>query len=427
MSGEIEYKARIADGLLSRKLRSSGAVVIEGAKWCGKTSTAQQQSRSEALLSDPSQSDDLMRMAEIDSGLLLEGASPRLIDEWQLSPKLWDAVRHAVDRRQKTGQFILTGSAVPADYQVIRHSGTGRMSWLTMRPMTLWESGDSSGKVSLRGLFEQGYEASCVGDDEGLERMAYLVCRGGWPMVTRLDEASSLDIAFNYVDAIVRSDIRSVDGVSRDAGRVERVMRAYSRAQGSQTSSRRLLDDIRSNDSSCSENTLFAYLSALRKIFVIEDMPAWNPNLRSRTAIRSAETRYFVDPSIATASLGLGVGDLMGDLNTLGLLFEALCVRDLRVYAQAIDGNVYHYRDKNGLECDAVVHLRNGRYGLVEIKLGGERLVEEAAASLRVLAGKIDTTRMAGPSFLMVLTAKGKYAYTRRDGVKVVPVGMLRD
>ena len=366
-------------------------------------------------------------MIDLNAALVLEGATPRLLDEWQLAPKLWDAVRHAVDRRQKPGQFILTGSAVPASQEQIHHTGTGRMAWLTMRPMSLWESGDSSGKVSLKSLFEGQVKIGEVNDGGNLERMAYLTCRGGWPIVTHLDDEAAMDVAFNYVEGVAHSDIQRVDGVSRDADRVKRLLRIYARAQGSQTSLAKLLADMRGHDAACSENTLLTYISALRKIFVIEDMPAWNPNLRSRTAIRTADTRYFVDPSIATAALGLGSQDLMNDLNTFGLFFETLCVRDLRVYAQAIDGEVYHFRDKNGLECDAVVHLRNGHYALIEIKLGGDKLIDEGASSLLKLADKINTEKMLEPSFLMVLTATGKYAYVRRDGVLVVPVDMLRD
>lgn len=424
---KTQYRPRIADSLVERKLKSAGAVVIEGAKWCGKTSTAAQHSQSEVYLSDTSQQ-DYLQLAELNASLLLEGDTPRLLDEWQLAPQLWDAVRHAVDSRQKPGQFLLTGSAVPANQEKIHHTGTGRMSWLTMRPMSLWESGDSSGKISLQALFEGSTQIGETHEiDSSLEKMAYLTCRGGWPMVTQLDTEAALDIAFNYVDGLVHSDLQRMDGISRDAARVNRLLRIYARAQASQTTSAKLLQDIQENDHSCSENTLFSYLSALRKIFVIEDMAAWNPNLRSRTAIRTADTRYFVDPSIATASLGLGVKDLVNDLNTFGLFFETLCIRDLRVYAQALDGEVYHYRDKNGLECDAVVHLRNGHYGLIEIKLGGNRPIEEGAASLLKLAGKIDTGKMPAPSFLMVLTATGKFAYTRKDNVLVVPVSMLKN
>lgn len=424
---KTQYRPRIADSLVERKLKSAGAVVIEGAKWCGKTSTAAQYSQSEVYLSDTSRQ-DYLQLAELNASLLLEGDTPRLLDEWQLAPQLWDAVRHAIDSRQKPGQFLLTGSAVPANQEKIHHTGTGRMSWLTMRPMSLWESGDSSGKISLQALFEGSTQIGETHEiDSSLEKMAYLTCRGGWPMVTQLDTEAALDIAFNYVDGLVHSDLQRMDGISRDAARVNRLLRIYARAQASQTTSAKLLQDIQENDHSCSENTLFSYLSALRKIFVIEDMTAWNPNLRSRTAIRTADTRYFVDPSIATASLGLGVKNLMNDLNTFGLFFETLCIRDLRVYAQALDGEVYHYRDKNGLECDAVVHLRNGHYGLIEIKLGGNRPIEEGAASLLKLAGKIDTGKMPAPSFLMVLTATGKFAYTRKDNVLVVPVSMLKN
>lgn len=422
-----EYRPRIADNLLARRLRSSGAVVIEGAKWCGKTSTAEQFAQSKLFLSDNSLQQDHLRMADINPHLLLEGNTPRLLDEWQLAPKLWDAVRHTVDMRSKPGQFILTGSAVPTGTDQIHHSGTGRMSWLTMRPMSLWESGDSCGKVSIKALFEGNTRVGEVNEGGDLERMASLVCRGGWPIVTHLDEEAALDVAFNYVDGLVHSDIQRLDEVSRDADRVNRILKAYARAQGSQTTSVKLLQDICENDASCSINTLFSYLSALRKIFVIEDMPAWNPNLRSKTAIRTTDTRYFVDPSIATAVCGIGAGDLINDLRTFGFFFETLCVRDLRVYAQALDGEVRHYRDKNGLECDAVIHLRNGKYGLIEIKLGGDTLIEDGVKSLLSLSGKIDTGKMPAPSFMMVLTATGNYAYTRKDGVIIVPADMLKD
>lgn len=422
-----EYKERIADRLLSRKLKSAGAVVIEGAKWCGKTSTASQQAKSSALFSDVTQQANYLKMVDLNASLLLEGAVPRLLDEWQIAPKLWDAVRFEVDRRQLPGQFIMTGSAVPADSSEIRHSGIGRMSWLLMRPMSLWESGDSNGKVSLKSLFEGNSKIGEISDNSSLENIARLTCRGGWPMVTQLDEESANDIAFNYVDGLVHADIQRVDGIARNPDRVKRIMRSYSRALGSQTSAAKLLKDIQANDLTFSENTLNSYLNALQKLFVIEDMPAWNPNLRSATAIRTSDTRYFVDPSIAAASLGLGAKDLINDLNTFGFLFENLCVRDLRVYAQAIDGEVYHYRDKNSLECDAVIHLRNGHYGLVEIKLGGDNLIDEGATSLLSLASKIDTSKMPSPSFKMVLTAVGQYAYTRADGIHVVPVNVLRD
>ena len=355
------------------------------------------------------------------------GKCPRLIDEWQIAPKLWDAVRFEVDHRDGLGQFILTGSAVPASYEHIHHTGTGRFSWLLMRPMSLYESLDSTGEVSLKELFEAPQQIE--GRNRlNLERLAFLVCRGGWPRASDLDGEAALEQAFAYYDAVVRSDISRVDGVARNPERVKRLMRSYARNQGSQASNVLLRDDIvASNAESIDLDTVYSYLTALQKIFVIEEMEAWKPNLRSKTAIRTSNTRYFVDPSIAVAALGLGPQDLIGDLNTFGLFFETMCVRDLRVYADALNGKVYHYRDKTGLECDAVVHLRNGSYGLIEVKLGGDRLIEEGAENLKTLHSRIDTDRMKAPSFLMVLTGVGDYAYRRPDGVYVVPVGCLKD
>jgi predicted AAA+ superfamily ATPase len=333
-----------------------------------------------------------------------------------------------VDHRGDDGQFMLTGSAVPADMSRVNHSGAGRFGWLTMRPMTLWESGESSGDVSLAHVFD---DASTVAGANSmtLEQMAFVTCRGGWPRaVQKKSQRAALAQIHEYFQAIVRSDISRVDMVNRDAERAIRLMRSYARHQGAQTTVAVIKADLAANEATeMSDNTIESYLNALRKIFVIEDMPAWNPNLRSKTAIRTTDTRYFVDPSVAITALGLAPSDLMNDLNTFGLMFETLCVRDLRVYANAIGGKVYHYRDANGLECDAVVHLPNGSYGLVEIKLGGENLVEEGAKTLKKLVSKLDTTRMKAPSFLMVMTAVGTRAYMRTDGVMVVPVGSLKD
>ena len=371
-------------------------------------------------------------MANTNIKLLLRGVTPRLIDEWQIAPKFWDAVRNEVDRRDEEGQFILTGSAVPADSSDIFHTGTGRFAWLKLRTMSLWESGDSTGEVSLGDLFKDGAEKCRV---EGInpidiERLAYLLCRGGWPKaVNKKGERAALAQATEYYEAVTRFDISRVDGTRRDCELAARIMRSYARNQGSQATVGTILADIATNESGeVSENTIYSYIKALKRIFVIEDSAAWNPNLRSKTAIRASDTRYFSDPSIATAALGMGPQDLVNDLNTFGLFFETLCVRDLRVYADALGGNVYHYRDKNGLECDAVVHLRNGKYGLVEVKLGGSKLIEEGVKTLETLAKKIDTTKMNAPSFKMVLTGVGKYAYQRpEDGVYVVPVGCLKD
>ena len=421
------YRKRIADDILRRKLEGKGAVLIEGPKWCGKTTTAEQIAASVLYMDDPEKKEQNITMSELNPKRLLKGAVPRLIDEWQLAPKLWDAVRFEVDHRGETGQFVLTGSAVPADTKKITHSGTGRFTWLTMRPMSLYESGESNGSVSLKDLF--GGEAEIDGEAEmTIDRLAFLVCRGGWPQAINMRDEIALDQAADYFDAVVRSDINRADNVQKNPERVRRLMRSYARNQGGQIPNTVLARDISANDETpISEETVASYVNALRKIFVIEDMPAWNPNLRSKTAIRSSDTRYYIDPSIAAAALGIGPNDLINDLKTFGFLFETLCIRDLRVYADALGGGVYHYRDKDGLECDAVVHLRNGKYGLIEIKLGGDKLIEEGAKSLKSLETKIDTDKMNVPSFLMVLTGTGDYAYRRRDGVYVIPVGCLKD
>lgn len=419
------YRKRIADDILRRKLEGKGAVLIEGPKWCGKTTTAEQIAGSVLYMDDPEKKEQNITMAELNPKRLLKGAAPRLIDEWQLAPKLWDAIRFEVDHRGELGQFVLTGSAVPPDTKEITHSGTGRFTWLTMRPMSLLESGDSTGEVSLKALFE-GKEALDGESRLDLERIAFLTCRGGWPQAVDMREEIALDQAADYYEAVVHSDINRADGVNKNPERVRRLMRSYARNQGTQAANTMLAADIANNDDgSINEETVAAYVSALKKIFVVEDMPGWNPNLRSKTAIRSSDTRYFVDPSIAAAAIGIGPEDLLSDLKTFGFLFETLCVRDLRVFADALGGSVYHYRDKDGLECDAVIHLRNGSYGLIEIKLGGDMLIEDGAKSLRALSEKIDTQKMKLPAFLMVLTATGDYPYRREDGVCVVPIGCL--
>ena len=421
------YKKRIVDTLLNRKLEGIGAVLIEGPKWCGKTTCAEQKAKSIVYMNDPKKSSMYMQLAKMSPQTLLEGESPKLIDEWQLAPSLWDTIRFEVDHRDGEGFFILTGSAVPAKTDDIWHTGTGRFARIKMRTMSLWESEDSTGIISLGALFN-GSAQTAITDEKSLEDMAFLVCRGGWPKATIQKKEAALERVFDYYDAVVNADISRVDNVERDAERTKRLMRSYARFQGSQTSISKIKDDVKANDAmTVNDDTIGAYIKALEKIFVIEDMPAWNPNLRSKTAIRTSDTRYFVDPSIAVAALGLGPKDLINDLNTFGLLFETMCVRDLRVYADALGGTVYHYRDKNGLECDAVVHLRNGSYGLIEIKLGGDDLIEEAAATLKELANKIDTTKMKSPSFMMVLTAIGSYAFQREDNVWVVPVGSLKE
>lgn len=423
------YRHRIMDGLLAKKLQAKGAVVIEGPKWCGKTTTAEEIAASKVLLARTDMKEQFKSLLEIDTDAALSGETPMLIDEWQTVPKLWDAVRYTIDHRRKMGQFILTGSAVPdKEAEMAReHSGTGRFAWLTMRPMTLFESGESNGSVSLTALFSAPGKI-LEKNSLSLQDIAFLICRGGWPMSVGLPEEAALEQAFDYYDAVTKEDVTKADGVKRASERVQRLMRAYARHQGTQASIATLREDLKNNDTAIlNDDTIASYLEVLRKIFVVEDMPAWNPNLRSKTAIRTADTRYFVDPSIATAALGLGPDDLMNDLNTMGFFFETMCVRDLRVFAEALNGKVYHYRDKSGLECDAVVHLRNGQYGLIEIKLGGQSLINDGVATLNALAGRIDTSRMKVPAFLMVLTATGEFAYRRpEDGVYVVPIGCLR-
>lgn len=424
---EMEYKHRIADGILEKKLRSKGAVLIEGPKWCGKTTTAEQQARSILYMDNPASFESNLQMAEIDPGILLEGDTPRLVDEWQLAPKLWDTMRFEVDHRHQVGQFILTGSAVPSDEESMKHSGTGRFSWLTMRPMSLYESGESNGKVSLSHLFESRDNIVAT-NSLRIDDIAFLICRGGWPFACSLQGDAALAQAFDYVDAVIKKDVSRVDGTNRNITTTRLLMRSYARNQGSQATIGTIVADMMTNDENeIGVKTAGSYLDALRKIFVIEDSEAWNPNLRSKTAIRTANTRYFIDPSIGTAVLGLGPKDLINDLNTMGLFFETLCVRDLRIFADALDGQVFHYRDKSGLECDAVIHLRNGRYGLVEIKLGGDRLINDGASNLLALVDKINTDKMKEPSFLMVLTGTGDFAYRRKDGVYVVPIGCLKD
>lgn len=422
------YKYRILDKVLAKRLKSIGAVLIEGPKWCGKTTTSEKLAQSVIYMSDPANKNQYLEMAEINPQRLLEGATPRLIDEWQLAPKLWDAVRYEVDHRDELGQFILTGSSVPPSDKEIYHTGTGRFSWLLMRPMSLFESQESSGEVSLEDLFKTPVEISGK-NNLSIEKLAFLVCRGGWPRATNIeDEEAALEQAYSYYEAVVRSDISRADGVNRDTERARKLMRSYARHQGTQATRQVIINDIILNDNDKIDlSTIHSYLNALRKIFVIEDMEAWSPNLRSKTAIRTSETRYFIDPSIAVAALGIGPNDLLSDLNTFGLLFETLCVRDLRVFVDYLNGKVYHYRDKNGLECDAVVHLRNGSYGLVEIKLGGDRLIEEAVANLKKLESILDSDKMKKPAFLMVLTGVGEYAYRRKDGIYIVPVGCLKN
>lgn len=423
----MDYKHRIADHILQHRLQGKGSILIEGPKWCGKTTTAKQIAKSILDLGDSAVFENAETALQVNPSVLLKGEPPQLIDEWQTLPALWDMVRSEVDRRQKFGQFVLTGSSVPPSLDKIRHSGTGRIGRISMRPMSLWESGESAGTVSLGDLFD-GVALSPQDSALDLQQIAYLICRGGWPQATLLEGSVALEEARDYCEAIYKTDIHRIDDVRRSSIRTRLLLRSYARHQGCAVSYKRLSEDIKENDNqSISYETVSDYVEALRKLFVVEDMPAWNPNLRSRAVIMTSDTRYFIDSSIAAGVLAIGPQDLMNDLNTLGLLFETMAVRDLRVYADALSGDVFHFRDANGLECDAVLHRRNGTYGLIEIKLGGNNLIEKGAATLSKLAGKIDTDKMVPPSFMMVLTAVGAYAYQRpQDGVYVVPIGCLK-
>lgn len=424
--GSFSYRPRIVDSALKRKLRGKGAVLIEGPKWCGKTTTAEQVSKSTLSVDDPSTVNTNKILSEIDPERLLTGDHPRLLDEWQVAPKLWDAVRHHVDRHKGHGQFILTGSSVPADISETIHSGTGRFGWLVMRPMSLYESGDSTGDVSLASLFESQPISGCSNLD--LDRLTFLICRGGWPESVDMDDDVALDQAFDYIDAVIRNDMSRVDNIRRDPQKVRMLLRSYARNQGTQISQASISADISSNDTEgVSEETISEYLQALRKLYVIEDMKAWNPNLRSKTAIRTSDTRYFVDPSLAAASLRIGPQDLINNLNITGFFFEALAVRDLRVYAESLDGDVYHYKDNLDNECDVVIHLRDGRYALLEVKLGGEKLIDEGVKTLKDVLRRIDTDKMGKPAFMAIITGTERYAYRRDDGIIILPLGALKN
>lgn len=423
------YKNRIYDAILRDALESKGAVLIEGAKWCGKTTTAEQIAQSVIYVNDPKQLKQNLVTAQTNPQRLLAGANPRLIDEWQIVPEIWDAIRFDVDHSDGDGKYILTGSAVPIDDEAkrkIRHSGTGRFAWIRMRPMSLFESLESSGSVSFADLFAG---KGTLGDakQHTLEEMAYLTCRGGWPRATDKSGKAALRQAFDYVDAIVNTDISRVDSVLRDPDLSIRIMKSLARLQGTQASVSAIKADLAPNaPNAVHENTVYSYVGALKKMFVVEDMPAWCPNLRCKTPVRTTDTRYFTDPSIATAALGLGPDGLMDDLKTFGFLFETLVARDLRTYAAANDGKVSHYRDKSGLECDAVMHLRDGRYGLIEVKIGGEALIADGLKKLNRLASEIDTKTMKEPAFRMIVVAEGEYAYEESDGTLICPIGCLK-
>lgn len=423
----VKYKHRIADRILERKVLGKGAVLIEGPKWCGKTTTAKQLSKSILDLGDSSVLMQSSQLIEIGPKALLEGKTPRLIDEWQALPTIWDCIRSEVDRRGEPSQFILTGSSVLPEAEETIHSGTGRFAYIKMRTMSLYESGESTGSISLSDLFE-GKSFEVLQNEMDIDELAYLICRGGWPWATLIPKEVALDQAFDYVDSVVQKDIQRVDKIKRSPDRARLLLRSYARNISQQISYATIRKDMLANDASTlDEDTVADYVKALKKLFVIEDLAAWNPNIRSKAAIRTSDTRHFVDPSIGTAALRLGPKDLINDLQSFGLFFEDLVVRDLRVYAEALDGELYHYRDSSGLECDTVLHRRNGSYALLEVKIGGENRINEGAANLLALAKNIDTNKMSAPSFMSVIIGVGKYAYQRKDGVYVIPIGCLKD
>ena len=423
MSKEPKYISRISDRLLEKKLRSSGALLITGCKWCGKTMSAEQLASSVIYMQDVDNSRAYMAMADTKPSMLLKGDVPRLIDEWQMAPVLWDAVRAEVDRRRIPGQFILTGSAVPRD-NATAHTGTGRISRVMMRTMSLFESGESSGEISLGRLFA-GTQDDGAMSALSIQDISYAICRGGWPASLSFPKEDALEVARNYVDAIVEEDVSRVDGVERNPQRVFNLLRSLSRNVCTMASNTTIIQDMAASETSMTAPTFDSYLNALRRIFVIDDTPAWSPAMRSKSALRTSVKRNFVDPSIAAAVLRTGPDRLLEDFNAFGFLFESLCHRDMKIYAQANDGDVFHYRDRNNLEADMIVVLRDGRWAAVEVKLGS-RQIEEAAENLKKLAEKVDSEKMGTPSFLMVLTG-GEYAYRRADGVWVVPVGCLRE
>ena len=417
------YMPRLCDNDLQLALQSSGAVLIEGAKWCGKTSTAGNAAHSVLYMQDPDNASSYLAMADTKPSLLLKGETPRLIDEWQMAPVLWDAVRFEVDKRAETGQFILTGSAVPSD-NITAHSGTGRISRLMMRPMSLFESMESNGTISLHTLFDGEKNIEAL-SELSIEKIAFILCRGGWPASIKLQRAAALRMPKDYVEAVINIDVSRVDNVKKNPDRVRLLLRSLARNIATLASYQTIKTDMEATDLTISDKTISSYMNALRRIFVIEDLPAWSPSLRSKTAIRTSAKRHFVDPSIATAALRINPEGILKDFQYFGFLFEALCTRDIRIYAQSNDGDVFHYRDKSGLESDLIVRLHDGRWAAIEVKLG-KKQIDEAAKKLLALKARINENKMGEASFLMIITG-GQYAYRRKDGVLVVPIGCLRE
>lgn len=424
----MEYVERIIDKEIKRKLKIMGALEIRGPKWCGKTTSAKQVAKSVIEMQNPEMSENYINLALTKPSLLLEGEKPRLIDEWQLTPNLWNAVRYDVDKTGEKGQYILTGSATPNDKEKsYLHSGVGRFAIINMKPFTLFESRDSNGKISLKDIFDKKINIDGIKSELTYEKLAYVLCRGGWPAALSLEEEDALEIAKTYIDVLCGTDISEVDNVSRNPRLARTILRAYARQVSTIDSDQSLYDDVISNYAEITERTIIDYLHAFERLHIIEEIDSWNPNIRSKTAIRSSKKKTMVDPSLAVAALEVSPKDIMLDVNTFGLLFENLVDRDLSVYANSIGGYVQHYRDRYGLECDCVVHLNDGRYGLVEVKLGGMRGIKEGEEHLLKLKGLIEENdKMRKPEFLMIITGFTDIAYTTEDGIYVIPIGCLK-
>ncbi len=419
-----QYLPRIYDKILKEKLQLFGAVLIMGPKSCGKSTTACQLAKSTLELQNPMTRENNLEIAKSRPDFLLEGKKPRLIDEWQDAPSIWDAIRYDVDKTGLKNQYILTGSVTPREDEP-RHTGTGRIIRILMRPMSLYESNDSTGEVSLKSLFENIKDIKGITNKE-YEDIAYLCARGGWPGSLNVSKEGAISIARDYLESLIANDIKTVDNVDRNPNRLRNVLRSLARNTCTTASLETIKDDTIYNDDKISTKTISDYINALSKLYVIDDVEAWCPKLRSKTIIRTSSKRCFIDPSIAVAALRATDKDLLKDFKTFGFIFESLCMRDLKIYAAALDGDVFFYRDKTDLECDAIIHLKDGRWGAVEIKLGGEDAIEEAAENLKKLANIVDIEEMHEPSFLMVLTA-GKYSYRRQDGIYVVSIATLKD
>ena len=427
-----EYLPRVIDRQLTEYLCSSGAVLLSGPKWCGKTTTAEQQAKSVLYMQDPDRTKGYLATAESAPSVLLRGANPRLLDEWQMAPVLWDAVRHAVDRRDESGLFILTGSTT-VDESLIMNSGTGRIARMVMYPMSLYESGDSNGEISLFDLFnDHQLDINGITTDLTIDQLVFATCRGGWPSsLSKTTELAMLQEPQKYIDNICSSDASTVDGIKRNPARVRAVLKAYARNISTLASDKSILRDITSHFMDFTQPTLSSYVEALERLYVIENIPAWYPSIRSATSIRTGKKKSFIDPSIAVAAYSLAPEALLFDLNTFGFMFENLCVRDLKVYSSAIRGRISYYNDRYGLEADCVLHLDDGRYALIECKLGSSE-IEKAASHLIDLKNLIkkaiveERVKIREPDMLIVLTG-GEMAYTRKDGVKIIPIGTLKN